>query len=122
MKEPMVPSEEQHVQYAECDEELRKKKSYSSVPVALYAAIVCLGVFLVLALVTIIGLAIAIGASKGEVDDTCMTQECVELSTLILGGLNESVDPCDNVYEFACGNWIESNSVDPGKLIDMSVC
>ena len=48
-----------------------------------------------------------------------MTQECVELSALVLGGLNESVDPCDNMYEFACGNWIESNSIDPGKLLSV---
>ena len=85
------------------------------------------GVVLIILLVAaVIGLAVALeitlnsksdgssGSSSGT--EVCTTRQCAETATRILRGLNESVDPCEDFYQFACGNWIQSNNIDPGEL------
>lgn len=37
----------------------------------------------------------------------CETEVCIEEASKVKGCLNESVDPCENFYEFACGNFRE---------------
>lgn len=56
--------------------------------------------------------AIAIAAPEGTVYEqgkhdeiTCATKVCIEEATIVKGCLNESADPCENFYEFACGNF-----------------
>nr|XP_019042435.1 endothelin-converting enzyme [Kwoniella bestiolae CBS 10118]OCF21365.1 endothelin-converting enzyme [Kwoniella bestiolae CBS 10118] len=41
----------------------------------------------------------------------CLTPECVILSSSILQSLNQSVDPCEDFYEFATGGWQASHSI-----------
>ncbi|WRT67335.1 uncharacterized protein IL334_004305 [Kwoniella shivajii] len=41
----------------------------------------------------------------------CLTPECVILSSSILQSLNQSVDPCEDFYEFATGGWAASHSI-----------
>ncbi|WVF71990.1 hypothetical protein IAT40_006801 [Kwoniella sp. CBS 6097] len=43
--------------------------------------------------------------------NVCLTPECVILSSSILQSLNQSVDPCDDFYEFATGGWQASHSI-----------
>ena len=33
----------------------------------------------------------------------------------MLRQLNQSVDPCTNFYEYACGGWAKENALEPGE-------
>ncbi|XP_064384785.1 endothelin-converting enzyme homolog isoform X2 [Halichondria panicea] len=48
------------------------------------------------------------------VDDVCVTPSCVKLAASILSSMNESVNPCQDFYNFTCGGWDDDNIVPPG--------
>ncbi|NWY03936.1 PHEX Metalloendopeptidase, partial [Nothoprocta ornata] len=41
----------------------------------------------------------------------CLTSECIEAAAAILGKINQSVDPCENFYRFACDGWISNHPI-----------
>uniref|UniRef100_G1NP86 Peptidase M13 N-terminal domain-containing protein n=1 Tax=Meleagris gallopavo TaxID=9103 RepID=G1NP86_MELGA len=41
----------------------------------------------------------------------CLTAECIEAAAAVLSKINQSVDPCDNFYRFACDGWIYNNPI-----------
>ncbi|OWK63769.1 Phosphate-regulating neutral endopeptidase, partial [Lonchura striata] len=41
----------------------------------------------------------------------CLTAECIEAAAGILSKINQSVDPCENFYRFACDGWIYNNPI-----------
>ena len=38
----------------------------------------------------------------------CKTEECVALSQAILRNMDDTVNPCDDFYKFACGGFMKS--------------
>ncbi|CAM2096761.1 phosphate-regulating neutral endopeptidase PHEX [Caretta caretta] len=41
----------------------------------------------------------------------CLTSECVEVAASILSKINQSVDPCENFFRFACDGWTSNNPI-----------
>ena len=41
----------------------------------------------------------------------CLTPECIQISSTILERIDQSIDPCDDFYQFSCGNFIRTNEV-----------
>ena len=45
------------------------------------------------------------------VEELCTTKTCVTVASAILNAMDDSVQPCDDFYQFACGGWIKSNPI-----------
>uniref|UniRef100_H3BXR3 Endothelin-converting enzyme 1 n=1 Tax=Tetraodon nigroviridis TaxID=99883 RepID=H3BXR3_TETNG len=45
----------------------------------------------------------------------CLSEPCVAVASAVLGGLDRSVDPCSDFYQYACGGWMKSNPLPEGK-------
>lgn len=51
----------------------------------------------------------------------CETRGCVMAASKIIEYLDESIDPCDNFYEFACGNYLRNTKIPKDKVsVDLS--
>ena len=46
--------------------------------------------------------------------DICQSDVCFDLSVQIKGSMNEDVDPCEDFYNFTCGNWDIYNHITQG--------
>ncbi len=87
-------------------------------------AIVVLAVLVVLSGIVVLALSITLGVERSESDDNddepatatvCLTPECAQLSALVLSGLDEDVNPCQDFYNFSCGNWVQNTVIPDGE-------
>ncbi|KAH8381748.1 hypothetical protein KR093_011645, partial [Drosophila rubida] len=53
---------------------------------------------------------------KPETDNVCLTKECIHTASKVLSKINFEVEPCDNFYEFACGAYIEEETIPDDKV------
>ena len=93
--------------------------------------IVVLAILLILAVAAVIALAVAFGLSESDDDsqggstgsiageetegDVCQTRDCIEVTNLVLTGLDPTVDPCEDFYNFTCGAWVDNTVIPASK-------
>jgi uncharacterized protein (UPF0333 family) len=73
--------------------------------------------YTVILLLIVLSLFIAISHlyhTKTSIYTLCLTPTCIEISHSYASGMNQSVDPCEDFYEFVCGRWIRTNIIPKG--------
>lgn len=49
-------------------------------------------------------------------DDICLTPGCVHAASQMLEQMDQAVEPCDDFYNFACGQYIEDTIIPDDKV------
>ena len=52
--------------------------------------------------------------SSANSSDVCQSEACFDLAVQIKGAMDESVDPCEDFYNFTCGHWAAFNHIPEG--------
>ena len=102
--------------------------------------VVTLVLLLVMCVAAIVGLAIGVGIEMEKVTAqqsvvtnsipaiqivppaTCVSPSCVRLAGQILASLDMTVDPCEDFYNFTCGNWMKQHTIPQGVCVCVCVC
>ncbi|ESO95681.1 hypothetical protein LOTGIDRAFT_214791 [Lottia gigantea] len=48
-------------------------------------------------------------------DDVCMTPECVKTSADLLDAMDQSIDPCEDFFQYSCGKWNQKHVIPEDK-------
>jgi len=49
-------------------------------------------------------------------ENVCNTAECIEVADKLINNMDTTVDPCENFYQFTCGNYIKTHPVNENNL------
>lgn len=107
------------------DVEDRVQKKGGKPGQCLYLLLVIFAIIAISATITTIALGITLGVrssaqtgpSTSQDSNTCLTQGCIQLAAQMTAAMNESVDPCEDFYQFSCGNWGQNNFIPPGGKV-----
>lgn len=46
-----------------------------------------------------------------SVDDTCSSPYCIKAADYLLSSIDQSVEPCEDFYQFTCGAWLKNTRI-----------
>jgi len=78
-------------------------------------ALTVLQLLLLMGLMLPAGWARVAGLVKKTADSYCLTPSCVLASSEVIKMMNATADPCEDFYEFACGNFLEETVIPDHK-------
>ncbi|KAG8183509.1 hypothetical protein JTE90_003859 [Oedothorax gibbosus] len=58
---------------------------------------------------------VSLNGSSDNPVNLCLTPGCVRAAADILSSIDESVDPCEDFYQFSCGGWLERHAIPEDK-------
>ncbi|XP_051970428.1 phosphate-regulating neutral endopeptidase PHEX-like [Xyrauchen texanus] len=67
------------------------------------AVCLCICLSLLIAVITV--------SNKTNNEEFCLTPHCIEAAGSILSKMDQSVEPCDYFYQYACGGWLQENPI-----------
>ncbi|XP_055373967.1 neprilysin-2 [Condylostylus longicornis] len=54
--------------------------------------------------------------SESDKNKICLTKECIHTASKILDSMESSIEPCDDFYRFACGNFLKKTAIPEDKV------
>ncbi|XP_061163331.1 neprilysin-like [Saccostrea echinata] len=81
--------------------------------ILIFICLICIAVTTILIVIETTRESDKINQRKGKESEhgICLTEECVKASARLLKGMDQTVDPCDDFFEYACGSWNKINVI-----------
>ncbi|CAF3873517.1 unnamed protein product [Adineta steineri] len=48
-----------------------------------------------------------------DTNDVCLSPYCIKAANYLLESIDETIDPCEDFYQFACGTWLKNTRIPP---------
>ncbi|XP_022808541.1 endothelin-converting enzyme 1-like [Stylophora pistillata] len=112
----MIPSDPDDVVFRELPYRQKAKRIITALAALSVLLIIICAIFIVL-----FAMEKTKSQEKGElwteksVQKTCASKKCLFAAVDMLKQLNQTVDPCYDFYEYACGGWESENALEPGE-------
>lgn len=97
------------------DEEPEFRKARKSRCLKCSVIILILLLILTVAAATTFAVLFFLGIGKSTSSEICTSDACSSLASRMRKAMNQSADPCEDFYNFACGNWLSQNNFTSGK-------
>ncbi|CAF0727802.1 unnamed protein product [Adineta steineri] len=59
----------------------------------------------------VLAVILAMNSKTTENNELCVTPYCVKAANYLIESIDETVEPCEDFYQFVCGTWIKNNRI-----------